>query len=279
MCLCRRTFRGGMRESFTLVMNLAAAVYIGRLGASPALPHDLDQRFLAGVTWGFLAPFVWGFSTKWLPVLLGLRPMHRHVLAAGVAANVLGVALALAGHGTGATRLFLVAATAVVLGLRVLEPPVQPARSRGVHRSFPAFVRVAYVWLIVAAVLGVAAAGWDVSGGIWGASRHAFTVGFVSVMVFSIGQRVLPAFAGAGPLWSPRLMFVALLLLVAGCLCRVLGEVVAYQTGAAWAWSMLAPSAVLEMTAVTAFAVNMLATFATAPVLFPAPVPGDGRAA
>ena len=31
---------------------------------------------------------------------------------------------------------------------------------------------MAYLWLIVAAALGVAATRWDTSGGIWGASRH-----------------------------------------------------------------------------------------------------------
>jgi hypothetical protein len=106
---------------------------------------------------------------------------------------------------------------------------------------------------------------WDVSGGIWGAARHAFTVGFISVMVFSIAQRVLPAFAGTGPLWSPRLMIAGLLLLTTGCVIRVGTEIIAYQSGTAWAWSALPVSAVLELTAITVFAVNMIATFALGP--------------
>ena len=32
------------------------------------------------------------------------------------------------------------------------------------------------------------------SHGIWGASRHALTVGFLATMLFSMGQRILPAF-------------------------------------------------------------------------------------
>jgi heme/copper-type cytochrome/quinol oxidase subunit 1 len=115
--------------------------------------------------------------------------------------------------------------------------------------------------MLVAAALGIAAARWDVSGGLWGASRHAFTVGFVSVMVFSIGQRVLPAFAAARPLWSPRLMFIGLLLLNIGCVLRVTSEVIAYQGGAEWWWSVLPASAIIELGAVSAFALNMLATF------------------
>jgi uncharacterized protein involved in response to NO len=36
----------------------------------------------------------------------------------------------------------------------------------------------------------------DQHGGIWGASRHALTVGFAATMVFAIGPRILPHFAG-----------------------------------------------------------------------------------
>jgi hypothetical protein len=142
----------------------------------------------------------------------------------------------------------------------VFEKARAEPKTRGVHPTFPLFVRIAYVWLMVAALVGVAASLWDVSGGIWGASRHAFTVGFVSVMVFSIGQRVLPAFAGGVVLWSPRLMVWSLTLLVIGCLLRVSSEILAYQQYAAWAWSVLPASAVIEMAAFTGFAANLLLT-------------------
>ncbi len=251
--------------ALTLAANLALGMYIAWLGVSPAIPHGLNQRFLTLITWGFLAPFVWGFSTKWLPVLLGLRPMWSRGLMAAVAANAAGVLMTLAGRGSAATGLFVIAATLVAGSLRIFEPSMHAPKTRGVHPTFPLFVRMAYAWLIVAALLGTAAALWDVSGGIWGASRHAFTVGFISVMVFSIGQRVLPAFAAIGPLWSPGLMFLGLLLLVTGCLARVASEIVAYQGDVAWAWAVLPISAVLELSAVTLFAINMSATFLLAP--------------
>ena len=69
--------------------------------------------------------------------------------------------------------------------------------------------------------LGICAAYFDHANGWVGASRHALTVGFVSTMVFAIGQRVLPAFAGMRVLYSPRLMLACLLLLNTGCLLRV----------------------------------------------------------
>lgn len=253
----------------SLLFNAGIAVMLAWRGSSLAIPHGLNQRFLILVTWGFLAPFVWGFSTKWLPVLLGLRTTRRGLLASGVGVNAAGVVVALAGGLTVATWCFVAAAVMVGSALRLFELPAQQAKTRGVHAAFPLFVRLAYVWLVVAACLGVAAARWDVSGGIWGASRHAFTVGFIATMVFSIGQRVLPAFAGARLLWSPRLMGLALLLLTVGCVLRVGSEIVAYQGAASWAWRILPVSAILELAAVATFALNMFATFASPPVSAP----------
>jgi len=88
-------------------------------------------------------------------------------------------------------------------------------------------------------------------------------------MVFAIGQRVLPAFAAARPLWSPRLMFAGLACLSVGCVLRVSSEILAYQNYAAWAWPVLPVSAVIEMVAVTCFAANMFVTLTLAESLLP----------
>ena len=245
----------------TLIGNLGTAVYAARTGETPALPHALDQRFLTLVAWGFLAPFVWGFSARWMPALLGLRATHTRVLLLALACAWTGIALTLAGYLPAASVALIACVVAVIVALRLFEPTMHAAKTRGVHRSFPVFIRTAYAWLVVAAALGAAAVRWDVSGGIWGASRHAFTVGFVSIMVFSVGQRVLPAFAGARALWSPALMVAGLLLLTSGCALRVTAEVLAYQRYVTWAWPLLPVSAFLELGAVTIFATNMTATF------------------
>ena len=238
-----------------LLMNAALSVLVALQESSPAIPHGLDQRFLGLVAWGFLAPFIWGYSARWLPVLLGLRPTYGPMLVAGAVVNT--------ALGTG---LHLIGAVLVIRALRLFERPAHSPRVRAVHPSFPVFIRIAYVWLLIAALLSVAAAMWDTSGGIWGASRHGFTVGFVAIMIMSISQRLLPAFAGARRLWSTRLMFLAAVLLSAGCAIRVPAEILAYQGQTPWAWSALPLSAILELTGITAFAVNMIATLAGDPV-------------
>ena len=249
----------------TLIANLAACFYLALRGASPALSHILDQRYLVLVAWGFLVPFVWGFSTKWMTVFLGLKPVRPRLLLGALVVNFAGVVLTLLGWGAEATAFFVMSTALAIAALRMFEPARQEPKTRGVHPSFPFFVRMAYGWLLVAALLGVGAVVWDSSGGIWGASRHALTVGFIAVMVFCVGQRILPAFAGMRLLWSTRLMFAGLLLLTIGCTLRVSSEVLAYQGYANWAWSVLPVSAMLELAGITAFAINISGTFILEP--------------
>ncbi len=243
-----------------LVMNLAAGVYLALLGESPALPHVFNQRYLVFIAWGFLVPFVSGFSARWLPVFLGLRPVREKWLRRAFVINSAGVVSALFGWIHIATALLFLATLLVTFAVRLWEASRQPAKTRGVHPTFPLFVRSAYVWLVMAGALGVWAAQLDHAAGIWGASRHALTVGFVSMMVFSIGQRVLPAFAGMKLLFSTRIMFLSTATLTIGCLLRVSSEVLAYQNYAGWAWKVLPISAITEMAAVSFFALNLLMT-------------------
>ena len=116
------------------------------------------------------------------------------------------------------------------------------------------------MWLVIAGSMSVWAALADSHGGIWGASRHALTVGFAATMVFSIGPRILPHFSGIARLLSTRLMFASLLLLQIGCTLRVSSEPLAYEGFSSFAWRVLPVSGRFELAAVLIFAVNIAAT-------------------
>jgi hypothetical protein len=251
-----------------LLMNQAVSIRVAMTSMHPEIPHWLDQRYLFLAAWGFPVLAVWGFNARWLPVFLGLRQPLGGGLMAALGACGCGLGAALLGHFRLATALLLTAGILASIALRVFEPSQKPAKTLGVSPSFPYFVRGAYAWLLVAAALGVYAANSDANGGIWGASRHALTVGFLATMVFAIGQRVLPAFCGMRLLFSKKLMFASLTVLNLGCLLRVASEIPAYEFNLRAAWTILPVSAITELTGVTLFALNLGIT-----LMLPPPTP------
>lgn len=249
----------------SLLANAVVAAQGSIAGSSPAVPHAVNQRLLALFGWGFPVLTIWGFSARWLPVFLGLNPPSVRLMFAALAADVAGILAAAVDSWRFSTAAIAAAVVLACCGLRIFAPSLNPPKIIGVHRSFPTFVRLAYGWLAVSACLAVSASLWDRAGGLWGSSRHALTVGFMSTMVFAIGQRVLPAFCGMRVLYSPALMFWSLALLNAGCLLRVVSEVGAYESYAPALWPLLSVSAILEMAAVTIFAASLLLTFRQLP--------------
>lgn len=123
------------------------------------------------------------------------------------------------------------------------------------------FLRVAYVWLFVSlAMLGLLPAyqvlvTWLVPGGeaarsgfshaYYGATRHAITVGFISLMIVGVAAKVVPTLNGVdvrslSQLWLP------FALINAGCLLRVIGQTLTDFSSAAF--PVAGVSGLLEVT-------------------------------
>lgn len=240
-----------------VVFNLVECLYLGLHGQDPSFPHGLDQRYLVLLGWGFLAPMVWGFSARWLHSFLSIPRPDARLLKLTLLLDVAGVLAGVAGFALAATILLAVAACLIPFALQVVRPAQGSPKVLGIHPSFPFFVRITYVWLLIAAGMSIWAALADQHGGIWGASRHALTVGFAATMVFAIGPRILPHFSGVRALFSKRLMLLSLLLLQLGCALRVSSEPLAYEGILQFAWKTLPISGMLELSGVIVFAVNM----------------------
>jgi len=249
----------------SLLMNLLAALCVSVRGIGPAFPASSEARFLTLVAYAFIVPTVWGFSARWLPVFLGLKAVNERLLRYALILALAGVGATQASLFHAAPLVIAFASVMSVFGLHLCGRAERPAKTAGVHASFPGFVRIAYGWLLIATFLGVCAAYLDRANGWVGASRHALTVGFIATMVFAICQRVLPAFAGMRVLYSSRLMFICLLLLNVGCALRVVNQVLAYEGYWTSAWKALPWSAICELVAVTVFAANLLLTFKQPP--------------
>jgi uncharacterized protein involved in response to NO len=245
-----------------VIFNFVECLRLALHGATPSFPHVIDQKYLALLGWGFLGPVVWGFSARWLPAFLAIDHPRARVLKTALVTDIVGVFAGVLGFLPLAASLFAVSAVTVVFALHLTDRPHGPAKVLGIHPSFPYFIRIAYLWLVIAGSMSLWAALADQHGGVWGASRHALTVGFAATMVFSIGPRILPHFCGIMRLFSTRLMFASLLLLQIGCTLRVSSEPLAYEGFSSFAWRVLPLSGMLELTAVLIFAANIAATIA-----------------
>lgn len=248
-----------------LALNAGVSVWLAFAGTDPAVPHGLDQRFLVLATWGVPVLAVWGFNARWLPAFAGLKPACGKGLRIALLFSSVGIFSALAGFFPLASTLLLLASVFACLALGIFERATKPPVLQGAHASYPAFIRICYVWLTIAAALSMWASVSDHNGGIWGASRHALTVGFLAGMIFCIAPRIVPAFSGGKQLFSPVLMMLACALLNLGCFLRVASEIPAYEGYSHFAWHVLPCSGAVEMTAVSLFAVNLVLTLARAP--------------
>ena len=186
---------------------------------------------------GFAALIIAGVSQRFVPVVYGLgQPRHdrqRLIFWLMNGSLLLDVASYVALLTTGnpffgfllelSYLLMVLWAVLLVIQLRVFSSTTQPDRSWK-------FIRAAYVWLLIAMVmmpLLMPYSSWTGEGfshAFWGAHRHAFTVGFISMMILGISSRVVPILAGVDSreltsLWGP------FILLNVGCAGRVVLEI------------------------------------------------------
>ena len=244
-----------------VIFNFVECLNLAIHGTLLSFPHTLDQKYLVLLGWGFLVPVVWGFSARWLPAFLAISRPDTRIFRVALILDLAGVLCGVAGWTKAATVLLALGAAAIGFALHLTQRPHGRSKVQGIHPSFPSFIRVAYVWLVIGGSMSVWAAFADQHGGIWGASRHALTVGFAATMVFSIGPRILPHFAGVHSIFSKRLMFLSLLLLQLGCTLRVSSELLAYEGLLPFAWKVLPVSGMLELSGVLLFAANLALTF------------------
>jgi uncharacterized protein involved in response to NO len=243
--------------SIALVANFATTIYVALYTNTPELPHLLDQQLVLFFVWGIPVPTIWGFNARWLPVFAGLQKPDGRSLLAAYTLSVAGIAVFFLHWAAVSAALLLMAGLLSIDALRLWDSPIQPAKLLHIHPLFLRFIQIAYLWLILSCLLFAIAVISDHNGGIWGASRHALTVGFIAGMIFAIAPCIVTAFCGMRILWSARLMFWSLFLLYAGCALRIITEPLAYEMGLATARTWLPVSAFLELAAVILFALNL----------------------
>ena len=186
---------------------------------------------------GFAALIIAGVSQRFVPHVYGLRkPEHDRqtlifwLINCSLLLNIISYVLLLTTHKVYfaiglelAYMLMPLWAVLLAVQIGVFRRPTQP------DRTFK-FVRAAYVWLLIACgmmpffpLYGVLTHQVFVHT-YMGSHRHAFTVGFISMMILGVSSRVVPILAGIDAK-QMNLLWVPFLLFNAGCAGRVVLQV------------------------------------------------------
>jgi hypothetical protein len=243
------TFRAGSGELVPLV-----AAWQGAL-------RDLQIH-------GFATLMILGVSQRVFPHFYAFpAPSRRLALGAlgllnlavvGEAAGLVLMRLhspAWAGLWYGSVLLFAGCVAALVWNWRIYGPAGETDRSLK-------FLRTAYAWLLISLVMLVALPAYQFavlprinpaadavrigfSHAYYGATRHAVTVGFVSLMIVGVASKVVPTLRGADPRGLTRL-WVPFVLLNLGCTLRVVGQMATDWAG--WVFPLAGVSGALEVT-------------------------------
>lgn len=215
---------------------------------------------------GFALMMVLGVSLRLLPGFFGTEDVPRATvrrswaaLNLALVAEVVGYLALRGGHGSG--KLLMAFGWIGLLGGCALLA-VRMGVWRRVDRPDRSlkFVRAAYVWLVgsfamlAATPFYFAVSGRDFSHAWLGATRHAITVGFFSMMILGISSRVAPILRGIDPQTLSPLAYPFLLLNL-GCGMRVIFQVL--TDFSPQAYPVMGISSLLEVSALIAWAVPL----------------------
>ena len=171
---------------------------------------------------GFAGLIILGVSQRILPTAFGFRQPGKGVanlvfilLTAGLAVDLVGWGAFRVAHSPVWALVSWVGTSAYASGALLLAWSLR-AFTWGDRDRSSKFIRAAYLWMAVACLMVFAepfytqALGLRFSHAYHGAIRHAFTVGFISLMILGVSSKVVPILGGieAGGLPSLWIPFV-----------------------------------------------------------------------
>jgi len=226
---------------------------------------------------GFAGTMILGVSQRFLPFIYGFREVRD-----STSNRVLWLwNLSIAGNIVAFS--FLVQTKLVAWGLALelsvlglLASVIVLVRAFGVFsvkvnsdRTLP-FIRAAWAWSLVALVLFALLPVYTASKGLvfshayFGGYRHAFTVGFISMMIVGVSSKVVPVLCGLSPTQVSTLRATFWLINI-GNFMRVTFQIL--TDSYAWAYPVMAASAWIEVTGLAIWAVDLWRAMGRRPVL------------
>jgi hypothetical protein len=234
---------------------------------------------------GFAGIMILGVGQRILPTAFGFREVRKSaaaflLLSLGLGVDVLGWVLF---RGTKAPAWALASwlgTCAYAIGALLIAVELRAFTGGEVGRSTK-FIRAAFCWLGVACVMLFAepfyarALGLRFSHAYHGAIRHAFTVGFLSLMILGVSSKVVAILQGADLSRLPAL-WVPFILVNLGNALRVSSQV-ATDVAPGPAFPVMGLSGILEVAGLTVWGVHLWRLLAAPSV--PAPPAGGPIAA
>lgn len=248
-----------------LAAPVAALLFLGEFPLKgPGLLADQRADDRAGWTMLLvcLMTAIFGVWARLAPGFTAAPPPRRIPLLAGAALWLVGAA-GVAGGIALAPLVLLAGLATLAWALGVFGATIARQRLVSHARLTLLAVRSATAWALAGGGLlawyglRAVATGAEPSYLETSAARHAFALGFVTLMIFGVAARALPSFVGRRN-WSERLQLVTLVLANAGLALRVVPQGLGLVGGAADA--SVAASGALAYAALVVFAVNVLRT-------------------
>lgn len=236
----------------------AFLVAVGVVGTRSAVVElDIDDRAGWMMLIGGLSTLIFGVWTRLAPGFVAATPAKRRLLLSGAVLWIVGVFAQALGVPLG-PWLLLIGAAAMTSTMGVFGAGIAHQSLQGHARLTRIGVRSAFVWLFIgltivaAATVGLASSYLQVSAG-----RHALALGFVTLMIYAVASRALPAFLGRR-LWSHRLQAATLVVANVAVVLRVGPQLYGGIDGASNV--IVGVSGLLAYTALVLFTVNVMRT-------------------
>lgn len=243
------------------ICALPIAAVLVALEMAGSAPVIVDQVTADRASWvmllGSLSTLIFGVWARLAPGFVAAAPARPRLLITGGVLWLAGVFTQALGAALG-PWLLLVGLAALTGAMGVFGAGIARQPLHGHARLTRIGVRSAFLWafiglaIIAAGTVGFAGSYLQVS-----AARHALALGFVTLMIYAVASRALPAFLGRR-LWSPRLQTATLAIANLAVALRV-GPQLVQPTGAL-SDAIVGLSGILAYVALVLFTLNVVRT-------------------
>jgi len=220
---------------------------------------------------GFAVLMILGVSQRFIPAAYGFREPSARTSTIGFYLFNISLATGIVSYiAFYTTRLpifrmgMAFSAVALLATLILFALNVRIFEHAGDHDRSLKFLRAAYVWAIISALMLVLFPMYNIatnqkfSHAFFGAYRHALTVGFISMMILGVSSKIVPILSGAN-LRRLNSLMLPFVLLNTGNLLRVSTQILTEHLSS-WVWVALGASGLIEVAALTLWGMDLWKT-------------------